>query len=56
MADVVIAALHQRKERFLTLMLQSCLADSDALKTGQLESGKRRGGGRQMGRREDKQE
>ena len=59
MADVVIAALHQRKERFLTLMLQSCLADSDALKTnnrpGQLESGERRGGG-QMGRREEERE
>ena len=56
MADVVIAALHQRRERFLTLMLQSCLADSGALKTnnhpGQLESGKRSGGG-QMGREEE---
>lgn len=59
MADVVIAALHQRRERFLTLMLQSCLADSGALKTnnhpGQLESGKRRGGG-QMGRGEEERE
>lgn len=58
MADVVIAALHQRKERFLTLMLQSCLADSGTLKTnnrpGQLERGKRRGG--LMGRREEKKE
>lgn len=54
MADVVIAALHQRKERFLTLTLQSCLADSNALKTnnrtGQLASGKRRGE-MQVGRR-----
>lgn len=33
MADIVIAALHQRKGGFLTLMLQSCLADSSALKT-----------------------
>lgn len=57
MADVVIAALHQRKERFLTLMLQSCLADSNALKTnnrtGQIASGKRRGK-RQVGRREER--
>ena len=45
MADVVIAASHQRKERFLTLMLQSRLAGGGALKTnnhtGQLGSGRR---------------
>lgn len=56
MADVVIAALQQRKERFLTLMLPVVSGrDSGTLKTnsrpGRLDGGKRRGRG-QKGRKD----